>query len=165
MSRPVVIYTDGACRGNPGPGGWGAVLYYKGASRELSGGEAQTTNNRMELMAAIQALETLTRACKILLHTDSLYVLKGITVWMPDWKRRGWKTAAGKPVKNEDLWRRLDAAIARHDIQWQWVKGHSGEAGNEQADKLANSGIETVLRDKAGNLRDTAKPAGLKSAV
>jgi ribonuclease HI len=145
MSNPVVIYTDGACRGNPGPGGWGVVLRYKGISKELYGGEAQTTNNRMELMAAIQALETLNKACKILLNTDSQYVLKGITEWMPDWKKRGWKTAARKPVKNEDLWRRLDAAIARHDIEWQWVKGHSGEAGNELADKLANLGIDTVL--------------------
>jgi ribonuclease HI len=145
MTSQVVIYTDGACRGNPGPGGWGAVLRYKGVSKELYGGEAQTTNNRMELMAAIQALETLNRTCKILLNTDSTYVLKGITEWMPDWKKRGWKTAARKPVKNEDLWRRLDAAIARHNIEWRWVKGHSGEAGNEQADKLANLGIDAVL--------------------
>jgi ribonuclease HI len=145
MNKPVVIYTDGACRGNPGPGGWGVVLSYKGVTRELYGGETQTTNNRMELMAAIQALETLNRACKILLNTDSQYVLKGITEWLPDWKKRGWKTAARKPVKNEDLWRRLDAAIARHEIEWQWVKGHSGEAGNELADKLANLGIDAVL--------------------
>jgi ribonuclease HI len=144
MSKPVVIYTDGACRGNPGPGGWGAILSYNGASKELFGGEALTTNNRMELMAAIQALETLTRGCKILLHTDSQYVMKGITEWLPDWKKRGWKTAARKPVKNEDLWRRLDAASARHDIEWHWVRGHTGDAGNEQADKLANLGIDSL---------------------
>lgn len=145
MSHPVVIYTDGACRGNPGPGGWGAVLRYKGVSKELYGGEAQTTNNRMELMAAIQALEALNRDCKVLVHTDSTYVLKGITEWLPNWKMRGWKTADRKPVKNEDLWRRLDAAITRHKIEWRWVKGHSGEDGNELADKLANKGIDTLL--------------------
>lgn len=144
MNNSVIIYTDGACRGNPGPGGWGVVLRYKNVSKELYGGEAQTTNNRMELMAAIQALEALNRDCKILLNTDSTYVLKGITEWLPVWKKRGWKTADRKPVKNEDLWRRLDAAIIRHDIEWRWVRGHSGEEGNEQADKLANKGIDTI---------------------
>lgn len=145
MTEPVIIYTDGACRGNPGPGGWGAVLSYKGKSRELYGGELETTNNRMELMAAIQALETLTRSCTVLIHTDSKYVLQGITEWMSNWKKRGWKTAARTPVKNEDLWRRLDAAIERHDIEWRWIKGHSGNDGNERADALANLGIDSLL--------------------
>lgn len=147
MNETVIIYTDGACRGNPGPGGWGVVLQYKGTRKELHGGEPSTTNNRMELMAAIQALETLNRSSKVLLNTDSQYVLKGITEWLPNWKRRGWKTAAKKPVKNEDLWRRLDAAIARHDIKWNWVKGHSGEEGNEQADLLANHGVDAILQN------------------
>lgn len=148
MTEPVIIYTDGACRGNPGPGGWGAILRYKGKSKELCGGELETTNNRMELMAAIQALETLTRSCAVQLHTDSKYVLQGITEWMFNWKKRGWKTAANKPVKNEDLWRRLDAAIERHDIEWRWVKGHSGDEGNERADILANRGIDSLLATK-----------------
>jgi ribonuclease HI len=145
MTETVIIYTDGACRGNPGPGGWGAVLNYKGKSRELYGGELETTNNRMELMAAIQALETLTRSCTVLIHTDSKYVLQGITEWMSNWKKRGWKTAARTPAKNEDLWRRLDAAIERHDIEWRWIKGHSGNDGNERADALANLGIDSLL--------------------
>jgi ribonuclease HI len=145
MTETVIIDTDGACRGNPGPGGWGAVLNYKGKSRELYGGELETTNNRMELMAAIQALETLTRSCTVLIHTDSKYVLQGITEWMSNWKKRGWKTAARTPVKNEDLWRRLDAAIERHDIEWRWIKGHSGNDGNERADALANLGIDSLL--------------------
>lgn len=144
MAELVIIYTDGACRGNPGPGGWGVMLSYKGNTKELYGGEKDTTNNRMELMAAIQALETLTRPCAVQLNSDSSYVLKGITEWMPNWKKRGWKTANNKPVKNEDLWRRLDAAIARHDIAWQWVKGHSGDVGNERADSLANLGIDAL---------------------
>jgi len=144
MNELVVIYTDGACRGNPGPGGWGAVLQFKDKTREIYGGEQQTTNNRMELMAAIKSLETLSRACKVKLNTDSKYVLQGITEWMVNWKARGWKTAAKKPVKNEDLWRRLDSAIERHEIQWQWVKGHSGNVGNELADSLANQGIDEL---------------------
>jgi ribonuclease HI len=144
MTDAVIIYTDGACRGNPGPGGWGVILNYKGKTKELSGAEKHTTNNRMELMAAIQALETLTRPCSVQLNSDSIYVLKGITDWMPNWKRRGWKTAARTAVKNEDLWRRLDAAIAKHRIEWKWVKGHSGDASNERADALANLGIDSL---------------------
>ena len=141
----VIIYTDGACRGNPGPGGWGASLRYNGTHKKLFGGEADTTNNRMELMAAIIALETLTRACSIVLNTDSKYVLEGLTTWMPNWKKRGWKTAAKKPVKNVDLWQRLDAAAQLHEIEWVWVKGHSGDPGNELADELANQGIDEML--------------------
>ncbi len=144
MSDSVIIYTDGACKGNPGIGGWGVWLQYKGKERELCGGELETTNNRMELMAAIQALEVLTRACVVELHTDSKYVVQGIQEWLPNWKKRGWKTAAKTPVKNEDLWRRLDTAISRHEIKWVWVKGHSGNFGNEKADSLANKGIETL---------------------
>jgi ribonuclease HI len=138
----VEIYTDGACSGNPGPGGWGAVLSYDGHSKELSGGEAApTTNNRMELMAAIQALESLTRPSKVRLHTDSSYLRNGISGWLASWKRNGWKTASKQPVKNEDLWRRLDAAAAKHEVQWLWVKGHAGDPGNERADALANRGM------------------------
>ncbi len=144
MSDAVIIYTDGACRGNPGPGGWGALLNYKGKIKELYGAEKLTTNNRMELMAAIQALELLTRPCSVQLNSDSIYVLKGITDWMPNWKKRGWKTASKAPVKNEDLWRRLDIAIAKHTIEWKWVKGHSGDIGNDKADALANLGIDSL---------------------
>lgn len=144
MTKIVEIYTDGACRGNPGPGGWGAWLKYAGVEKELYGGEKESTNNRMELMAAIQALEALTQPCAIKLYTDSKYVLQGITEWMNNWKKRGWKTAAKKPVKNEDLWRRLDAAIEKHTINWSWVKGHSGNEGNEKADELANMGIDSL---------------------
>ena len=146
MTIPVVIYTDGACRGNPGPGGWGVVLQYKDKTKQLYGGERQTTNNRMELMAAIMALESLSRSCTIELITDSQYVLKGITEWLENWKKRGWKTAARKPVKNEDLWRRLDTAMDRHTIDWKWVRGHTGDEGNEQADQLANLGVDEVLQ-------------------
>jgi ribonuclease HI len=142
--KPVVIYTDGACRGNPGPGGWGAVLRYNGHERQLHGGEVPTTNNRMELMAAIQALETLREPCAIELYTDSNYVRQGLTEWLPQWRRRGWKTADKKPVKNQDLWQRLDLAAARHRIGWHWVKGHSGDPGNELADLLANKGVDEV---------------------
>ncbi len=142
----VEIYTDGACSGNPGPGGWGAVLTNRGKTRELSGGEAApTTNNRMELMAAIQALEALTRHSVVSLHTDSSYLRNGITSWLPSWKRNGWRTASRQPVKNEDLWRRLDAAAARHDVRWLWVKGHAGNPGNERADALANRGMAQAV--------------------
>lgn len=144
MSDSVIIYTDGACKGNPGPGGWGVILSYKGKVKELYGGDPDTTNNRMELMAAIQALEALTKPCSVRINTDSKYVLQGITEWMDNWKKRGWKTASRHPVKNEDLWRRLDAAIMRHDIEWIWVKGHSGNNGNERADALANLGIGSI---------------------
>jgi len=141
----VIIYTDGACRGNPGPGGWGAVLTYGSKKRELFGSEKETTNNRMELLAAIQALESLKRSCKVSLYTDSQYVRKGILEWMDNWKKRGWKTAARKPVKNQDLWISLDKALTRHDVDWHWVKGHSGVAGNEHADSLANEAIDQML--------------------
>jgi ribonuclease HI len=144
MSNTVIIYTDGACKGNPGPGGWGAYLKYHSHEKELFGGEAETTNNRMELMAAIQALEVLNRTCQIRLHTDSKYLLQGMTEWMANWKKKGWKTAANKPVKNEDLWRKLDEAIQSHRIEWVWVKGHNGDPGNERADSLANKGIDTL---------------------
>lgn len=140
----VEIFTDGACRGNPGPGGWGALLRYGKHEKELYGGEADTTNNRMELMAAISALESLTRACKVTLTTDSSYVRNGITQWLPNWKKRGWKTADRKPVKNVDLWQRLDRAVQAHDISWHWVKGHSGHPENERADRLANRGIDEL---------------------
>jgi ribonuclease HI len=138
----VVIYTDGACSGNPGPGGWGAVLQYNGTEKELHGGEPTTTNNRMELMAAIQALEALNRPTNVTLYTDSKYLLDGITKWIKGWQRNGWKTAAKQPVKNADLWRRLTEAKESHDIDWQWVKGHAGDAGNERADELARRGTE-----------------------
>jgi ribonuclease HI len=140
----VKVYTDGACRGNPGPGGWGVVLRFDGAEKTLYGGEPETTNNRMELTAAIRALEVLKRPCRVRLTTDSEYVKKGLTEWLPNWKRRGWKTAARKPVKNADLWRRLDAAAARHEVHWHWVRGHSGHPGNERADALANQGIDEL---------------------
>ncbi|HKJ76185.1 MAG TPA: ribonuclease HI [Gammaproteobacteria bacterium] len=142
--KQVEAFTDGACRGNPGPGGWGVVLRYGDNERELYGGEPQTTNNRMELMAAIQALETLTRGCRVTLTTDSQYVMKGITEWMPSWKRRGWKTSAGKPVKNVELWQRLEAALQRHTVEWEWVRGHTGHPENERADALANRAIDEL---------------------
>ena len=141
----VSIYTDGACRGNPGPGGWGALLISGATEKELCGGERMTTNNRMELKAAIRGLEALTRRCHVLLYTDSEYLRRGITEWLEQWKRRGWKTAARKPVKNEDLWRQLDAIVAMQNVEWHWVKGHSGHPGNERADELANRGVEQVL--------------------
>ncbi len=141
----VIIHTDGACKGNPGPGGWGAILQFGGREKELWGGEPLTTNNRMELMAAIMALEALTRPCKVELHTDSTYVMKGISEWIRGWKARGWKTADKKPVKNDDLWKRLDAARARHEVSWRWVKGHSDHALNDRADALANRGVEEIL--------------------
>ena len=140
------IFTDGACRGNPGPGGWGALLRYNSHEKRLFGAEPLTTNNRMELMAAIMALESLKRPCTVRLTTDSQYVKKGIQEWMVNWKRRGWKTAARKPVKNIDLWQRLDRAIAGHDVQWEWVRGHSGHPENELADSLANQAIDELLK-------------------
>ena len=142
MASPVVeIYTDGACRGNPGPGGWGVLLRYNSQEKELWGGEADTTNNRMELMAAIRALEALKRPSQVKLYTDSIYVMKGITEWIHDWKRKGWRTADKKAVKNADLWRQLDELRAKHDIEWHWVRGHAGHPENERADQLANKGI------------------------
>ena len=136
-NKHVEIWTDGACSGNPGPGGWGAVLRFNGSEKELAGGERDTTNNRMELMAAIQALESLKRPCQVHLTTDSNYVRQGITEWLPRWQRNGWKTAARKPVKNADLWQRLSEAAAAHEVQWFWVKGHSGHPENDRADRLA----------------------------
>lgn len=137
----VEIFTDGACSGNPGPGGWGAVLRYKGVEKELSGGEAETTNNRMEMMAALRALEALKRPSRVQLTTDSVYLRDGITKWIHDWKRRGWKTAAKKPVKNADLWKSLEQAIAPHQVEWHWIKGHSGHPENERCDSLARAAI------------------------
>ncbi|MEI9963711.1 MAG: ribonuclease HI [Caulobacteraceae bacterium] len=142
MTPKVVIYTDGACSGNPGPGGWGAVLISGSHEKELCGGEPATTNNRMELMAAIQALEALTKPCRVELHTDSQYLRTGITEWLPGWKARGWRTAAKTPVKNDDLWKRLDQARLRHEVDWRWVKGHAGHEMNERADALARKGLE-----------------------
>jgi ribonuclease HI len=148
MSSVVEIFTDGACRGNPGPGGWGAILRYNGVIRELSGAAADTTNNRMELTAAIQALNTLKRPCHVHMTTDSSYVKNGITQWLPGWKKKNWRTAGRKPVKNLDLWQQLEAISAQHDIKWFWVKGHSGHPENEQADRLANQAIDDMLDRK-----------------
>ncbi|HXY57856.1 MAG TPA: ribonuclease HI [Methylocystis sp.] len=141
MTKRVQIWTDGACSGNPGPGGWGAILRFGAHEKELRGGEAETTNNRMELMGAISALEALTRPCAVDLHTDSQYVKNGVTSWLEGWKARGWKTADKKPVKNVELWRRLEAAAERHDVAWRWVKGHAGDEMNERADALARAGM------------------------
>jgi ribonuclease HI len=145
--KDVELFTDGACRGNPGPGGWGVLLRYGDRERELFGGETATTNNRMELRAAIEGLRALRESCVVTLTTDSTYVMKGITEWLAGWKQRNWRTAAKKPVKNADLWRELDGEAARHTIQWHWVKGHSGHAGNERADALANRGIDLLLEE------------------
>lgn len=142
----VEIYTDGACRGNPGPGGWGVLLRFGTREREICGGETDTTNNRMELTAAIQGLAALNRHCRVTVYTDSEYLRRGISEWLAQWKRRGWRTADRKPVKNEDLWRRLDELAGRHEVCWRWVKGHSGHAENERADQLANLGLEHALR-------------------
>ncbi len=142
--KSVEMFTDGACRGNPGPGGWGVLMRYGDTEKTLFGGEAETTNNRMELMAVIQGLSALNRPCKISITSDSTYVLKGIQEWLPGWKKRNWKTASKQPVKNVDLWQRLDALIGEHDIDWHWVKGHSGHAENEIADQLANRGIDEL---------------------
>lgn len=147
----VQAFTDGACRGNPGPGGWGALLRFNGREKQLWGGERLTTNNRMELQAAIEALSALKRPCRVTITTDSEYVLKGITEWMPGWKGRGWKTAGRKPVKNVDLWQRLDELASRHDVTWRWVRGHDGHPENELADSLANRGIdEMAIRPRGG---------------
>ena len=147
--KAVTAYTDGACRGNPGPGGWGAILRYGENVRELQGGERQTTNNRMELMAAIEALGALKEPCRVALYTDSRYVRDGITRWLPGWRRRDWQTRARKPVKNQDLWIRLDDLARTHEVAWHWVKGHAGHAGNERADALANLGLEQALTGEA----------------
>lgn len=144
--KNVVIYTDGACRGNPGPGGWGALLRCGDARKELWGGEPLTTNNRMELLAAIEALKALKSRSQVALYTDSEYLRRGITEWMTNWKKRGWRTADKKPVKNIDLWQQLDAVVGEHEIAWHWVKGHSGDPGNEAADQLANRGIDELVR-------------------
>jgi ribonuclease HI len=144
LTRTIEIYTDGACRGNPGPGGWGVLLVAGPHRKTMHGGEPETTNNRMELTAAIEALNALKRPSSVVLHTDSTYVMHGITEWMANWKKRGWKTAGKKPVKNQDLWIALDEATQRHDIKWVWVKGHSGHDGNEEADALANRGIDEL---------------------
>ncbi len=141
----VEIYTDGACSGNPGPGGWGALLRWRDREREISGGEGETTNNRMELMAAIQALEALNRPSRVRLHTDSNYVKEGITSWIHNWKKKGWKTSKRRPVKNVDLWQRLDSALGRHEVDWRWVRGHVGHPDNERADALARRGMERFL--------------------
>ncbi|WP_439107576.1 ribonuclease HI [Congregibacter sp.] len=143
--KNVELFTDGACRGNPGPGGWGALLTFANKERELYGAQPDTTNNRMELSAAIEGLAALSEACNVRLVTDSTYVMKGITEWLPNWKRRGWKTAAKKPVANADLWKRLETESERHTIAWEWVKGHSGHPGNERADALANRAIDEML--------------------
>jgi ribonuclease HI len=142
--QEVIVHTDGACKGNPGPGGWGAVLSYAGVEKELFGGEAQTTNNRMELRAVIEALNALNRGCRVRVVTDSQYVHKGVELWMEGWKRKNWKTAAGKPVANRDLWEALDEALRQHEVRWEWVRGHQGHPGNERADGLANRGVESI---------------------
>ena len=149
--NPVHIYTDGACKGNPGPGGWGVLLKAGATEKELFGGELATTNNRMELMAVIQALMALKRPCAVTLYLDSQYVLKGITEWLPGWKAKGWRTASKQPVKNSELWRQLDELVAHggHTIDWRWVRGHNGDAGNERADALANMGVEVALGQRA----------------
>lgn len=146
MSTNIVeIYTDGACRGNPGPGGWGARLRFSGHQKDLYGSEKETTNNRMELTAVIESLESLTRKCEVKVYTDSKYVMDGLTKWMPNWKKQGWKTSAKKPVKNVELWQRLDALVQANNVSWEWVRGHSGEEGNEYADMLANKAIDEML--------------------
>ncbi len=144
MTNKVYIYTDGACRGNPGPGGWGALIRFQDTEKEFFGGENNTTNNRMEMMASIQALSQLSRPCEVILTTDSQYVRKGITEWIINWKKRGWKTANKKPVKNSDLWKQLDELVQKHEVTWHWVKGHSGHVENERADELANKGIDSL---------------------
>lgn len=158
VTESVWAYTDGACRGNPGPGGWGVLLRYRGQERELWGAERVTTNNRMELMAAIRALESLAKPCHVRLCTDSQYVMKGITEWLPNWVRRNWQTATKTPVKNQDLWKRLVKATTAHRVEWEWVKGHAGHPENERADRLANRGIDELLAASAG--REESDAAG-----
>ena len=153
--RPIVIHTDGACSGNPGPGGWGAILHWGDHERELKGGEPMTTNNRMELMAAISALEALKRPCAVDIHTDSQYLRNGIMQWINKWKRNGWRTADRKPVRNVDLWQRLEAAMSRHEVRWHWVRGHAGHDLNERADRLARQGLASAREA-------TADPDGAK---
>lgn len=145
MSQIVEMFTDGACKGNPGPGGWGVLLRYGAHEKELFGGESNTTNNRMELMAAIKGLEALNKSCKVRLTTDSQYVRQGITQWLKGWKQKNWMTASKQPVKNKDLWQRLDDAVSKHNVEWHWVKGHSGHVENEKADELANRGVDKVM--------------------
>jgi ribonuclease HI len=161
MSEPhVVVHTDGACSGNPGPGGWGAILAFGDRQKELHGGEAHTTNNRMELMGAISALEALKKPCVVDLHTDSQYMRDGIMKWIKNWKRNGWRTADKKPVKNVDLWQRLEAALERHQVRWHWVRGHAGDAMNERADQLARDGIAAVRAGAMGALSPSRPPDG-----
>lgn len=148
MTDAVRIFTDGACRGNPGPGGWGALLVYRDKELEIFGGEFATTNNRMELMGAIKSLEALKKPCRAVITTDSTYVMKGITEWLPNWIKKGWRTASNQPVKNADLWQQLMAATAPHEVEWHWVKGHSGHIQNERADRLANQGIDEILQQQ-----------------
>jgi len=159
----VSIYTDGACKGNPGPGGWGALLVFRDREKELFGGDPATTNNRMELTAVIRALGALHRSCVVALHTDSQYVKNGIETWIHAWKKNGWKTADRKPVKNAELWRELDVLAARHDVKWHWVKGHNGHPGNERADALANRGAETIMAPEIGHAKSaTESGAGMQ---
>ena len=154
----VDAYTDGACSGNPGPGGWGALLVWGDRERTLKGGEAETTNNRMELTAAIEALGALTRATAVRVHTDSTYLKDGVTKWLVRWKANGWRTADRKPVKNQDLWLKLDAALARHRVTWRWVRGHAGHRGNERADALARAGMDGFLTKRPGRMAASARP-------
>jgi ribonuclease HI len=160
MAKRVVIHTDGACSGNPGPGGWGAILEWDGHRREIKGGDPHTTNNRMELTAAIAALEALKRPCAVELHTDSQYLRNGITEWIHGWKRNGWRTAGKKPVKNIDLWQRLETALARHDVSWHWVRGHAGHDLNERADELAREAISELRAATGGRGRSPSPPVG-----
>ncbi|HDY98349.1 MAG TPA: ribonuclease HI [Pseudomonas sabulinigri] len=150
MTQPIEIFTDGACKGNPGPGGWGALLRLGGNEKSLYGGELNTTNNRMELLAAIRGLEALKRPAEVILTTDSQYVMKGICEWMANWKKRGWKTASKQPVKNVDLWQQLDELVSQHQVEWRWVRGHTGHRENEIADELANLGVQHVLNERKG---------------
>ena len=150
MTQPIEIFTDGACKGNPGPGGWGALLRLGENEKSLYGGELNTTNNRMELLAAIRGLEALKRSAEVVITTDSQYVMKGICEWMPNWKKRGWKTASKQPVKNADLWQQLDELVSQHLVEWRWVRGHTGHRENEIADELANLGVQHVLNERKG---------------